>query len=156
MQASGAAAYDRIARWYDVDMGRSMRHDDVALYRTLAQAARGPVLEIGCGNGRILLDLLAAGIDAFGVDRSGGMLRALHDKATARGMRAPVAQMDARALGLAGGFALVLCPYSLITYMTRAADAEALLAEARRVLAEERARMEAAESPEFTVERPRP
>jgi len=127
-------AYDRIARWYDVDMGRNMRHDDVGLYRALALAAGGPVLELGCGNGRILLDLLAAGVDAVGVDRSAGMLRELARKATERGRRAPVAQMDARALGLAARFALVLCPYSLVTYMTADADAAALLAEARRVL----------------------
>ena len=134
MQARDAAAYDRIARWYDVDMARNMRHDDVALYRALALAAQGPVLEVGCGNGRILLDLLGSGVDAFGVDRSQGMLRALSQKAALCGSRAPIAQMDARALGLAARFALVLCPYSLVTYMTDDADAAALLAESRRVL----------------------
>jgi len=134
MHAGDADAYDRIARWYDVDMARNMRHDDVGLYRTLACAADGPVLEIGCGNGRILLDLLRAGVDAFGVDRSAGMLQALARKAAGRGLRAPIARMDARALGLARHFALVLCPYSLVTYMTTPADAATLLGEARGVL----------------------
>lgn len=42
-----------------------------------------------------------------------------------------------------------------LVLVPRAIDGPALLAEARRVLAEERARMEEAESPGFTVEQPR-
>ena len=53
--------YDRIARFYDVDMARNMPFDDVGFYRALAAAAGGRVLELGCGNGRILLELLAGG-----------------------------------------------------------------------------------------------
>ena len=34
----------------------------------------GAVLGLGCGNGRVLLPLLARGIDAIGIDRSAGML----------------------------------------------------------------------------------
>jgi len=127
-------AYDIVARWYDVDMARNMAHDDVGFYRALAGQCGGRVLELGCGNGRILLPLLAAGCDAVGVDRSAAMLRALGDKARARGMRSPVAQMDARALALAGGFALVLCPYSLVTYMADDGDDARLCGEVRRVL----------------------
>jgi SAM-dependent methyltransferase len=134
MHAADRDAYDRIARWYDVDMARNMRHDDVGFYRALARAAAGPVLELGCGNGRILLELLAAGVDVLGIDRSAGMLRELARKAAQRGLCARIAQMDARALGLEPRFALVLCPYSLVTYMTSDAEAAALLGEARRVL----------------------
>lgn len=48
--------------------------EDVAFYRELALDADGPVLEIGCGTGRIYLELLAAGVDAYGVDISAAML----------------------------------------------------------------------------------
>ena len=47
--------YDRIARFYDVDMAQNMRFDDVAFYAHACARARGKVLEVGCGNGRILL-----------------------------------------------------------------------------------------------------
>ena len=48
--------YDRIARFYDVDMAQNMRFDDVALLRAdCASRSAGRVLELGCGNGRILL-----------------------------------------------------------------------------------------------------
>ena len=46
------------------------------------------------------------------------MLAELDHKALARGLAATACLMDARALGFAAAFRLVLCPYSLITYMT--------------------------------------
>jgi SAM-dependent methyltransferase len=130
------ANYDRIAHLYDLDMARNMAFDDVAFYARLAQRANGRVLELGCGNGRILLDLLARGIDVVGVDSSAGMLAQLVQKATTRGLMPKVCRMDARALAFGEQFALVLCPYSLITYMTGALDAARLLAAVRDVLAE--------------------
>src|SRR5450755_2454202 len=63
-------AYDRIAQWYDVDMARNMRFDDVAFYAELCQREGGRVLELGCGNGRVLLELVGRSIDAVGVDTS--------------------------------------------------------------------------------------
>ena len=128
------ASYDSIAHLYDVDMARNMAFDDVALYAQLSQRAGGRVLELGCGNGRILLELLGRGIDAIGVDCSPRMLAHLLPKATARGLAPNVCLMDARALGFAEVFALVLCPYSLITYMTGADDAVRMLTAIRGVL----------------------
>ncbi|MEO5764389.1 MAG: class I SAM-dependent methyltransferase [Casimicrobiaceae bacterium] len=127
-------AYDAIAHLYDVDMARNMPFDDVALYERLCRETPGPVLELGCGNGRILLELAARGLDVTGVDASTRMLAALVDKAAARALAWPrVCRMDARRLGFARGFAVVLCPYSLITYMTGENDAARLLDEVRRV-----------------------
>jgi len=128
------ASYDRIAHLYDVDMGRNMCFDDVALYAELAERAGGRVLELGCGNGRILIELLARGVDAVGADCSPRMLAELDRKARARGVAPKTCLMDARALGFAAAFELVLCPYSLITYMTDNADALRMLAAIRRVL----------------------
>ena len=128
------ASYDSIAHLYDVDMGRNMSFDDIALYADLAERAGGRVLELGCGNGRILLELLARGVDAIGADCSPRMLAELHHKALARGLAAATCLMDARAPGFAAAFRLVLCPYSLITYMTDSADALRMLAAIRDVL----------------------
>ena len=127
--------YDRIAHFYDVDMGRNMAFDDAAFYVELAARAGGRVLEIGCGNGRILLELLRQGVDAVGIDASARMLLELRRKAAARGLDAAVCRMDARALAFRGAFTIVLCPYSLITYMAGAEDAALLLAGARAALA---------------------
>jgi len=126
--------YDDIARFYDVDMARNMPFDDVAFYADLCARHGGRVLELGCGNGRILLELLQRGLDAVGVDASAGMLAQLRRKATALGLRAPVARMDVTRLALRAGFGVILCPYSLITYITDDADVARLLTTARRLL----------------------
>jgi len=129
-------AYDRVAHLYDVDMAASMRFADVDFYARIARECRGRVLELGCGNGRILLELLARGVDAVGADASAAMLAELARKAGERALGAPACRMDARALGFAAGaFAAVLCPYSLVTYMTTPGDLAKLTGEAWRVLA---------------------
>jgi SAM-dependent methyltransferase len=127
--------YDRIARFYDVDMARNMPFDDIGFYAARCAERGGPVLELGCGNGRILLDLLRRGIAATGVDASAGMLGELRRKATAQSLPAPVARMDVRRLALQQGFAVILCPYSLVTYMAGDDDVARLFGEARRLLA---------------------
>ena len=127
--------YDRIARFYDVDMARNMAFDDVGFYARQCAGRTGPVLELGCGNGRILLRLLADGVDAYGADASGGMLDDLARKARAAALPLRAARMDVRRLAWRPGFATILCPYSLITYMVGADDAPRMLAEARRLLA---------------------
>ena len=100
-----------------------------------SSARPGWALELGCGSGRILLELLARGVDAIGVDASAAMLAALARKAAARGLPVRACRMDIRALALRGGFAVILCPYSLVTYLTADADVDGLFAAARALLA---------------------
>ena len=132
--AATRPAYDRIAHLYDVDMAQNMPFDDGGFYARVCRAQGGRVLELGCGNGRILLGLIGAGIDATGVDGSAGMLRQLERKAAAQSVAAAVCQMDVRRLGFRPAFDVVLCPYSLVTYMTPAGDAAQMVREAIGVL----------------------
>jgi SAM-dependent methyltransferase len=127
--------YDRIARFYDVDMARNMPFDDAGFYADRCAAAGGPVLELGCGNGRILLRLRARGIDARGVDASAQMLAELRRKAGEQRLGVEVERMDIRRLRLARRFAVILCPYSLVTYVTDDADLRALMQGVRAHLA---------------------
>lgn len=127
-------AYDRIAHLYDVDMAQNMPFDDGGFYARACRAHGGRVLELGCGNGRVLLELIKGGIDVIGVDGSAGMLRELARKAAAQAVAPAVCQMDVRRLGFRPAFDVVLCPYSLVTYMTAAGDAAQMLREATNVL----------------------
>ncbi len=112
-------SYDLIADVYATDMGQSMAFDDGAYYLDLCRAHPGRVLELGCGTGRILLRLLAAGVDVIGLDRSLPMLQRLRHDAAARGLTSPsVVQGDLAALPLRGAFTAVFAPYSLVTYLT--------------------------------------
>lgn len=48
--------------------------DDVSFFRGLAERAGGPVLELGCGTGRVATPLAEAGFEVVGLDRSAPML----------------------------------------------------------------------------------
>jgi ubiquinone/menaquinone biosynthesis C-methylase UbiE len=56
---------------------------DVAFYEQLARETGGPVLELGCGTGRIALALAERGFDTTGIDLSDGMLTVARRKAAA-------------------------------------------------------------------------
>ena len=128
-------SYDHIADIYATDMGRSMPFDDIAWYVERARQAGGPVLELGCGTGRVLLPMARAGLPVTGVDRSLPMLAQLRNEARAQGTAPLVAQMDMRELGLAGHFHCIVLAYSLITYVWDPAQAVALLRDLRERLA---------------------
>lgn len=119
-----AWSYDAIADVYATDMGRSMPFDDVGWYRGLCLREGGKVLELGCGTGRILIELLRAGVDATGADRSLPMLARLREDGQRHTLSPRVAQMDITAPALRGLFHVVLMPYSLITYLRSAALAQ--------------------------------
>src|SRR5687768_16478288 len=53
---------------------------DASHYAALAAETGGPVLELGCGTGRVLLPIARAGVRCTGVDPSAQMLRVLQAK----------------------------------------------------------------------------
>jgi len=54
--------------------------EDIAWYVGLARSLGGPVLELGCGNGRITLEIARAGIEIHGLDNNVHMLQDLERK----------------------------------------------------------------------------
>lgn len=70
--------YTRFAQFYDAYVGDYAR--DLPLYLALALKAHAPILEIGCGSGRVLLPLVQAGHLVTGVDVSEEMLRLADEK----------------------------------------------------------------------------
>lgn len=75
-------AADALARLYDVDLLEDP--GDLDLYLALAARTRGPILELGCGTGRLAVPLAVAGFAVTGVDRDPAML-ARAEAATALG-----------------------------------------------------------------------
>lgn len=110
-------SYDAIADVYATDMGRSMPFDDVGWYRALCLREGGRVLELGCGTGRVLIELLRCGVDAIGADRSLPMLARLRRDAKKYTLSPQVVQMDIATPALTAPFRVVLLPYSLLTYL---------------------------------------
>ncbi len=64
--------YDTIARYYDAE--NEDMTDDLALYSELAAEVGDPILDIGCGTGRVMLHLAMEGHRAAGLDISSAML----------------------------------------------------------------------------------
>jgi SAM-dependent methyltransferase len=75
---------DLIARYYDLLYGNL--DEDWSMWQTLTEAAGGPLLEVGCGTGRLLLPLAAAGHTLTGLDLSPVALEAARAKIKAAGL----------------------------------------------------------------------
>jgi SAM-dependent methyltransferase len=127
-------SYDKIAAVYATDMGSNMRFDDVGYYSKLCRASGGPILELGCGTGRILLPLLQSGLDIDGIDQSAGMLDELRRQAAALQLQPQVALGTLTNFGTARRYNVILAPYSVVTYLTDAAALAAFFVEARKTL----------------------
>jgi SAM-dependent methyltransferase len=120
------------AVWHDVECASYTA--DLDLWRELADAARGPILDIGCGTGRVALDLAERGHDVTGADSDPVLIRALSERARERGLRVHAEVADARALALGARFALAIAPMQVVQLLGGADGRAAMLAALRRHL----------------------
>src|SRR5258706_1095725 len=70
----GWQGWDQYAPFYDWENARTLGRRDVPFWRRVALDARGCLLELGCGTGRISVPLARAGVEVIGIDRSQLML----------------------------------------------------------------------------------
>lgn len=87
---------------------------DVAFYVEEAQKAGSPVLELGCGTGRILIPVAEAGVEITGLDASKEMLSSIRHKVSELGesvrSRIEIVEGDMTGFSLGGKFNLVMIP----------------------------------------------
>jgi SAM-dependent methyltransferase len=121
------------ATWHDVECGAYTA--DLADWIQLAREAAGPVLELGCGTGRVALALAAAGAEVTAVDSSPALLAALHARARAQALEVETALADVRELSLGRTFELIAAPMQLVHLMGGHAGRERLLRRAVQHLA---------------------
>lgn len=96
-------------------------------YVSLARGANGPVLDIACGTGRILLPCLQAGVDIEGLDLFAPMLETLRKKAAALGLSPRLHQADMSAFELARRYRLIMIPFNAFIHnMTQEAQISCL------------------------------
>jgi SAM-dependent methyltransferase len=119
--AAGAPAspYDA-PELYDLLLGGFS--EDLPLWLEEARAAGGPVLEVGCGTGRVLLHLLAHGVDAEGVDVHPAMLARLEANARVRGLAARTYRADMRDFTTPRRYARVFIPFNGFAHCETIAD----------------------------------
>jgi SAM-dependent methyltransferase len=138
--SEGWEGWDDYAPFYDWENARTLGRRDVAFWQRLASGVRGPVLELGCGTGRIAVPLARAGIKLVGIDRSGRMLaraakRAAAVRARRRRGRLALVRGDIRHLPFpAGHFGFVIGAYGILQSLLSDRDLGATLRSAARVL----------------------
>lgn len=134
----GADDYGKfVAEFYDHIVPYRER-DDVDFWVQMAQESGGPILEMGCGTGRVLIPTARAGIEITGLDRSPAMLAVCREKldrepeevrARARLVRAAMRdfQLDDR-------FPLATTPFRPFQHLMTIEDQLACLASVHRHL----------------------
>jgi len=125
------------AEFYDIL--HSSYDADLKMYLGLAAKHGEPVLELGCGTGRLLIPLAAAGHMVTGIDLSGDMLARCQEKLAAEGEataeRASLVQGDIRRFELGRKFNLIMAACNTILHCTTISDLLAVFARAREHLA---------------------
>jgi SAM-dependent methyltransferase len=118
---SSADSYDSIAKYYDAAYAAKSDLVDLPFYLDLAKKSRGPVLEIGCGTGRVLLPIARAGIEIHGVDYSWAMLRVLKSHLAGEPLKVRkkvhLHAGDMRSFRLKKKFPLVILPFRPLQHM---------------------------------------
>jgi SAM-dependent methyltransferase len=113
---------DTVARFFEAEYADYA--DDLPLVEAYAQRTGGPLLELGCGTGRLLLPLARAGYDVTGVDLSQEMLRAARARVEAAGLtqRVTLVRGDYRNAPLAGPYRLAFVMMNTFLHLTGMAD----------------------------------
>ena len=89
---------------------------DAAFYARLAEKTGGPVLELGCGTGRVLLPIAATGVECVGIDASLAMLEVLRRKDPPRNLECREGLLETFSLN--ARFNLITCPFRAFQHLT--------------------------------------
>jgi SAM-dependent methyltransferase len=140
-QRSGADFEDPYADLPDLyDLEHAGFSDDVELYLRLAEVVGDPVLELGCGTGRVLVPLAAAGHLITGIDRSRPMLnraRAIlqtHAGSLSRHVTLFEGSLTEAECAPGGPFGLAIFSLNGLMHLSTIDGQRAALASARRAL----------------------
>ena len=148
MKREGWQGWDTYAPFYDWENAQTLGRRDVPFWQRVASRTDGPVLELGCGTGRVSIPLAKAGLEIVGVDRSAPMLERARKRIRRGGPkrigrvrpegspRVRFVRADIRALPFGdGSFPAVIAPYGILQSLIRPRDLTATLASVARVVA---------------------
>jgi SAM-dependent methyltransferase len=128
--------YDTIARFYDAIHANLT--EDIPFVVAQADRTGGPILELGCGTGRLLIPLAQAGYAVTGIDNADAMLERAATRLAAldadTSQRVTLHKADMRSFSLsAPPFALALISYNTALHLPPARLTSALHAIHRHV-----------------------
>jgi SAM-dependent methyltransferase len=118
---AGVEPYKITSQHYDAAYAAKQDLVDLPFYLDLARKSGGPVLEIACGTGRVLLQVAREGIPITGVDNSRPMLRVLkaHVQTEPRDVQRKITlhEGDMRSFRLRKKYPLVIIPFRPMQHM---------------------------------------
>ena len=100
---------------------------DRRFWLEVGREAKGPVLDLGCGTGRVLIPLLEAGVDADGVDLHPAMLERLRAKAEKKGFRPHLRTADMRDFTMPRLYTRVISAFNAFAHCASTEDQLAML-----------------------------
>lgn len=130
--------YDTIARYYDAE--NSEMTDDLPLYSALAEIYGDPILDVGCGTGRVMLHLAQEGYRCVGVDTSAFMVERGQRKSASLGEASELIQFEVGDIlnhKPTESYQLILLPYHLFMHFRDQATQLKVLAKLAEILAED-------------------
>lgn len=101
-----------MAQFWDLLRGDTSTWADRPLYLEIIAESGQPVLDVGCGTGRLLLDYMQLGIDIDGVDNSPEMLALCRQKAQRLGLQPALYEQTMETLDLPRTYRTILVPSS--------------------------------------------
>lgn len=113
-----------VAETWDLFRGDTSNWEDRFFYLEAIQEYGQPVLDVGCGTGRLLLDFIAQGIDMDGVDNSPEMLALCRQKAGSQGLNPTLYQQYMESLDLPRRYQTILVPSSSFLLVLDVAKAQ--------------------------------
>jgi SAM-dependent methyltransferase len=135
--SGGYQGYPFVSDFYDSVSPYGSRRD-VAFYVDLAGESGGPVLELGCGTGRVLIPTARAGVSIVGLDVTPEMLetcrRKLEKEPEEVRSRVELVRGDMRDFALGRRFSLVTTPFRPFQHIETVDDQLACLRSAHRHL----------------------
>jgi SAM-dependent methyltransferase len=117
---------DRAIVWHEVECGAYSA--DLPLWEELAGAAGGPILDLGCGTGRVGLHLARRGHEVLGLDSDSALVAELNSRASEAGLPAHAIAADAVGFTLDARFALAIAPMQLVQLLDGKEERRAMLA----------------------------
>ena len=134
---ANSKSFETVARYYDEAYGAKNDLQDVAMFEGFARQYGGPILEIGCGTGRVLIPIAKMGIEIDGVDLSDSMLSVLREKLIIGNFKSRIQQGDMRSFKLGRKYKLITIPFRSLQHMITADDKLSALQRIKEHLAPE-------------------
>lgn len=120
------------AAWHDVECASYSA--DLPVWRELAAEYGAPVLDVGCGTGRVAFELATRGHEVVGVDADPALVTAFNARLRDSDLDAKACVADARALALGRSFPLAILPMQVAQLLGGSDGRMAMLCAVRRHL----------------------